>query len=89
VEEEMTQIPQTDSISELARFWDSHDVTEFEDELEEVTEPTFARREKDHLAVPFGEGELAQLRELATSLGVAEESLIQRWVREKLSQTRG
>ena len=85
----MTQIPQTDSISELARFWGSHDVTEFENELEEVTEPIFARREKDHLTVSLGEGELAQLRELATSLGIPEESLIQRWVREKLGQTRG
>jgi hypothetical protein len=32
------KIPQTDSIEELARFWDAHDLTDFEDELEEVTE---------------------------------------------------
>jgi hypothetical protein len=37
-------LPQTDSIQELAQFWDTHDVTEFEDELEEVTEPVFRRR---------------------------------------------
>ena len=82
----MTQIPQTDSISELVRFWDSHDVTELEDELEEVTEPIFVRREKDGLVVPLGAAELGRLRELATSLGIPEESLIQRWVREKLAQ---
>ena len=35
------KIPQTDSIEELARFWDTHDLTDFEDELEEVTEPVF------------------------------------------------
>ena len=33
-----TNIPQTDSIQELARFWDTHDLTDFEDELEEVGE---------------------------------------------------
>jgi hypothetical protein len=33
------KLPQTDSIEELARFWDSHDLTDFEDQLEEVTEP--------------------------------------------------
>ena len=33
------RIPQTDSIRELAEFWDTHDVTDFDDELEEVTEP--------------------------------------------------
>jgi hypothetical protein len=37
------RLPHTDSIEELARFWDTHDLTEFEHELEEVTEPIFAR----------------------------------------------
>ena len=36
-------LPQTDSIEEMARFWDEHDLTSFEDELEEVTEPVFVR----------------------------------------------
>ena len=31
-------IPQTDSIKKLANFWDTHDLTDFEDELEEVNE---------------------------------------------------
>ena len=35
----MSKIPQTDSVKDLAEFWDSHDVTEFEDELEEVSLP--------------------------------------------------
>jgi len=30
-----------DSIEKLAEFWDTHDLTDFEDELEEVTEPVF------------------------------------------------
>ena len=34
-------IPQTDSIQELADFWDTHDLTDFEDELEEVSESVF------------------------------------------------
>jgi hypothetical protein len=34
-------LPKTDSIQELAHFWDKHDLTDFEDELEEVTEPVF------------------------------------------------
>lgn len=38
-------IPQTDSIQELARFWDTHDLTDFEDQLEEVNEPVFEREE--------------------------------------------
>ena len=36
------KLPNTDSVEELARLWDTHDVTDFEDELAEVTEPVFA-----------------------------------------------
>ena len=39
-----TKIPQTDSIEELARFWDTHDLTDFADELEEVNESVFERQ---------------------------------------------
>ena len=38
------RLPQTDSIQELARFWDTHDLTDFEDQLEEVAEPVFERQ---------------------------------------------
>ena len=37
------KLPKTDSIQELAQFWDTHDLTDFEDELKEVTEPVFLR----------------------------------------------
>ena len=36
-------LPRTDSIQELAQFCDTHDLTDFEDELEEVAEPVFLR----------------------------------------------
>ena len=39
-----TNIPKADSIQELAHFWDRHDVTDFKDELEEVSEPIFERQ---------------------------------------------
>ena len=38
-----SKIPLTDSIRELARFWDTHDLTDFEGALEEVPEPVFDR----------------------------------------------
>lgn len=41
---EWEKIIQTDSISELARFWDTHDLTDFDEELMEVTEPVFDRK---------------------------------------------
>jgi hypothetical protein len=48
------KLPQTDSIEELARFWDTHDLTAFEDQLEEVTEPVFEHGLGATLGSPLG-----------------------------------
>ena len=39
----MPKMPKTDSIQELATFWQRHDLTDFEDELEEVPGLIFQR----------------------------------------------
>ena len=38
-----SKLPKSDCVRALAEFWDNHDLTDFEDELEEVVEPVFAR----------------------------------------------
>ena len=75
-------LPQTDSIQELAQFWDTHDVTDFEDELEEVTEPVFDRRTM--IALDLESAEAEAVKKLAQSKGVADAELIRGWVREKI-----
>jgi len=77
------KIPETDSIRELADFWDTHEVTAFEDQLEEVAEPVFARA-KNGVTVPLSDNELAAIRTIAASRGVDEAALIHEWVQEKL-----
>jgi hypothetical protein len=37
------RLPQTDSIDDLAKFWDAHDLTDFEDQMDEVDEVVFDR----------------------------------------------
>jgi hypothetical protein len=37
------RLPKTDSIEDLARFWDTHDLTDFQNQLEVVDEPIFVR----------------------------------------------
>lgn len=39
----MAKIPRTDCIAELATVWQTHDVTECGDELEEAAGPAFER----------------------------------------------
>ncbi|MGZ8844014.1 MAG: CopG family antitoxin [Pyrinomonadaceae bacterium] len=79
-------LPQTDSIQELAQFWDTHDLTDFEDELEEVTEPVFATRKAIRLDLESAEA--AAVRKLAEAKGIADAELIHSWVREKIKATR-
>ncbi len=78
------RIPTTDSIDELARFWDKHDLTEFEDELEEVPTQVFSRRKETTVAVALTAKEVKVLRRLADAEGINESKLVQEWVRERL-----
>ena len=63
----MNKIPKIDSVSELARFWYTHDLTEFEDELEEVKDPVFAGGSENVLRVALAPDEAAALHRAAQS----------------------
>ncbi|MCE2402690.1 hypothetical protein J4G08_17635 [Candidatus Poribacteria bacterium] len=75
-----TKIPQTDSIQELADFWDTHDLTDFEDELEEVTELVF----DNSVSVQLEPEEFEIIETLAKSRGISPENLIREWVVERI-----
>lgn len=79
------KIPQTDSIQELANFWDAHDLTDFEAELEEVTEPVFERETEVRIHLPSKEVEA--IHNMAKSQGVDSAALIREWVLEKVQST--
>lgn len=48
-----SKLPRIESVDKMAEFWDGHDLTDFDGELEEVAEPMFARKIKRHLDVRF------------------------------------
>jgi hypothetical protein len=77
-------LPNTDSIEELARFWDTHDLTDFEVDLEEVSEPVFVRAEGTVLTVSLRAAEAQRLRRIAGSLGLKDTTLIRQWIVERL-----
>jgi hypothetical protein len=79
----MPNLPTTDSIQELAAFWQHHDVTDFESQLEEVTERVFQRAYV--VGVPLTEDERQAIRDAAAGRGLDEAGLIHEWVKEKLS----
>jgi predicted DNA binding CopG/RHH family protein len=84
MEEPMTtdKIPQTDSIREMAQFWDTHDLTDFENQLEEVTEPVFERDKVVEVHLPTKDAQTVE--NMARSQGLNPAELIRSWVMEKV-----
>lgn len=68
------KMPPIDSVQELARFWDTQDLTDFEDELEEVPEPIFELRTE--LTIPLGPKELEAFRALAKARDTSPVNLV-------------
>src|SRR6266478_944315 len=79
-----SKLPRTDSIQELAKFWDTHDLADFEDELEEVAEPVFVRNTP--IKVLFDSREAEAVQQIAQTKGVSREELIRAWVLQKLAR---
>jgi predicted DNA binding CopG/RHH family protein len=79
-----SKLPETDSIQKLAEFWDSHDLTDYEDELEEVGEPVFVRGAA--IKVPLESREVEAVEQMAQAKGISREELIRVWVQQKLTR---
>ena len=76
------KIPQTDSIKELAEFWDTHDLTNFDDQLEEVKDKVFER--ETLISIGLQPQEVKAVQVIAQSQGVDYHELIRDWVLEKV-----
>lgn len=77
------KLPETDSIQELAHFWDSHDLTDFEDDLEVVAAPVFERPRM--VTIRLESDEANAVSRIAESKGMADVDLIRQWVVERIS----
>ncbi len=77
-----TELPTTDSIRELAEFWDKHDLTDFENELEEVKESVF----EQHISVNVNldSNEFESIEQIARKKGLSDSDLVHEWIKEKL-----
>jgi hypothetical protein len=78
------KLPAFDSIEKLARFWATHDLTDFEDQLEEVSEPVFVRSVPIKVCLEPDSVEL--LRRIARAKGSSPEELVREWVVQQLAR---
>jgi predicted DNA binding CopG/RHH family protein len=72
------------SIDRLATFWDTHDLMDFEDELEKVTESTFASTKERLLTVRLSPDEIQSVKRIARSKRTKSGLLVRKWIRERI-----
>ena len=77
------ELPKTDSIKELASFWDEHDITDFEDSLEEVKGRLFNKGKE--INIHLKQEEFESVEKLARQNGLEKDVLIRKWIIEKLN----
>ena len=81
------RLPNTDSIEELAKFWDTHDLTDFEEDLQEVGEPVFVRAKGTSLSIDLKPPAAQHLRKIARSKGMKETTVLRQWILERLRES--
>ncbi|HET9920929.1 MAG TPA: CopG family antitoxin [Ktedonobacteraceae bacterium] len=80
-------IPSFKSYEEEAKFWDTHDITDFLNETEPVHVRT-TRGLTENVQVRFDKETDSELEILARERGMKKATLIRTWVLERLRQDR-
>ncbi|MBD3345052.1 MAG: hypothetical protein GF401_08325 [Chitinivibrionales bacterium] len=75
-------IPESDSIKELAQFWNTHDLTDYEDQLEVVTDTVFERKTTIKIDLRIDEAEAIQ--KIAQEKGIPFPTLVREWILDKI-----
>ncbi len=84
-ERKTSRIPEFSSYEEEAKFWDTHDTTDFEEEFKPVR-VRVAKKLSEPIAVRLDTETLKVLRERARQLGIGPTTLIRMWVLERLRE---
>lgn len=77
------KIPSFANILEEAEFWDTHDFTDFMDDVEPIRLPANQQR-VIRLVVTLGDTEDRALEQHAQALGITAPVLAHRWIAEQL-----
>lgn len=83
----MARIPELKTREEAREFWDTHDLTDYLEDLELVEEEIFIRPKKKQIVSIRMERRLVEiLKELAARRGLPYSALVRSWILERLRQ---
>lgn len=77
------RIPEFKSREEEAEFWDTHDLTDYWDELKPAR-VRFAKNLSEGITIRLDRGTLDQLRSRAREKGIGPTTLARMWILERL-----
>ena len=80
-----SRIPEFKSYAEEAEFWDTHDITEFEDETHPV-DAHFIKPPTESVQVLFDPDINRKLEKFAKAAGLNKSVLIRNWIMERLQE---
>jgi predicted DNA binding CopG/RHH family protein len=83
-----SRIPQFATREEEAAWWDTHDVTDYLDELKPIR-VRFAKNLSEGLTVRLDPQTMQEVRERARQQGIGPTTLIRMWVMERLRAEAG
>ena len=86
----MARIPDLKTREEAREFWDTHDLTDYLEDLEPVEEEIFIRpKEKQIVSIRMERHLVEILKELAARRGLPYSALVRSWILERLRQELG
>ena len=80
---EKSRIPEFANFQEEAEFWDTHDLSDYWDELKPV-KVKFAKNLSEGITIRLDAKTLEELREQAHSKGIGPTTLARMWILERL-----
>src|SRR5437667_3734531 len=82
------RIPNFKTIAQEAQFWESHRLTDFADDGDEVSDVTFVERQpKKGMTLRLEPDTQAVLTQIARAKGIGPSTLARMWIIERLRQT--
>jgi predicted DNA binding CopG/RHH family protein len=82
----VSRIPKFKNLTEEAEFWDTHDFTEFQDELKPVrVKFNFGKPKEETITVRLQSGLKTKLAKVAEEMGINTSTLARMWIVEKIN----
>lgn len=80
-----SRIPEFKSYEEEARWWETHNLADYQDEFETV-KVKFAKNLSEGITIRFDQPTLNKLREIAHEKGLGPTTLARMWIMEQMKQ---